>query len=279
MCCLVLLAALPAMAGSAPDGQMLYREGCATCHGIDGRGGGPGASGLAVPPPNLRDGRLDRYSTSEIVRRVLDNRQLTFDEAVLRARAAEVGPLVDYLQRMPDVDWRAADEGAAVYAERCEPCHGIYGRPSSSLPPGVRTPRDLSDPAFQRATSNAQLVVDVRHGRAGMPALTPRLSEAQARQVAAFVRLLSPGYVTYSEYCVACHGAHGVGSGSFGESYSAPTVIFDRAYFAHHDPDYVRSKAWHMLDAHQLSMPHFRGVLSEAQAWAIIEYLKRPATQ
>jgi mono/diheme cytochrome c family protein len=267
------------MAGTAPDGQRLYREGCATCHGDDGRGNGPDAAGLAVQPPNLRDGRLDRYSNAEIVRRILDNRPLSFDEAAMRARSADVGPLVDYLQRMPDVDWRAADDGAALYGERCEPCHGVYGRPSGPLPPGVRTPRDLSDPAFQRATSDAELVVVVRHGRAGMPALTPRLNEAQAQQVAAFVRLLSPGYVTYSEYCVACHGAHGFGSGSFGESYNAPTVIFDRAYFAHHDPDYVRSKAWHMLDAHQVSMPHFRGALSEAQAQAIVDYLKRHGHQ
>jgi mono/diheme cytochrome c family protein len=144
------------------------------------------------------------------------------------------------------------------------------------LPPGIRRPRDLGDAAFQRGTNDTDMMVAVRHGREGMPALTPRLSEEQARQVTAFVRLLSPGYVTYAAYCAACHGDHGIGTGSFAEFYAAPTVIFDRAYFARHDPEALRASAWHMVQQHRPSMPHFRGTLSEAQARAIGEYLKQP---
>ncbi len=35
------------------DGRTAYGESCASCHGADGKGGGPAARGLAVAPPDL----------------------------------------------------------------------------------------------------------------------------------------------------------------------------------------------------------------------------------
>ncbi len=35
------------------DGRTAYDESCASCHGADGKGGGPAARGLAVAPPDL----------------------------------------------------------------------------------------------------------------------------------------------------------------------------------------------------------------------------------
>lgn len=35
------------------SGRLLYRTYCASCHGVDGRGGGPAASTLRLPPPDL----------------------------------------------------------------------------------------------------------------------------------------------------------------------------------------------------------------------------------
>jgi mono/diheme cytochrome c family protein len=35
------------------DGQVLYKAYCASCHGMDARGGGPMANSLKVPPANL----------------------------------------------------------------------------------------------------------------------------------------------------------------------------------------------------------------------------------
>jgi mono/diheme cytochrome c family protein len=275
------LALVPAAVrgGSAPDGHALYVQRCARCHGPSGHGDGPDAALCATKPPDLRAGFIDPHRTDQLVQRVLDGGRLTLalDVPALRGRAGDVESLVAHMQRLPDVDWRKADAGSAIYSARCELCHGVYGHPGTAPPPGVRTPRDLSEPSFQRATSDADLVTAVRHGRAGMPALTPRLSEEQAVQVAAFVRLLSPGFTTYAQYCAGCHGDHGIGAGSFAESYRAPTVVFDRAYFARADPEVLRGKAWHMLDEHQPSMPHFRGSLSAAQARAIVRYLEKSA--
>jgi mono/diheme cytochrome c family protein len=123
--------------------------------------------------------------------------------------------------------------------------------------------------------SDATLVTAVRHGREGMPALTPRLSDAEARDVAAYVRLFSPGFETYTSTCAACHGDHGVPTGDLDDDVPQPTVIFNQQYFAHHDADALRSTIWHMVDEHAPVMPHYGGVLSAAEARAIVEYLRQ----
>jgi mono/diheme cytochrome c family protein len=36
-----------------PSGDTMYKKYCSACHGVDGKGGGPVASLLKVPPPDL----------------------------------------------------------------------------------------------------------------------------------------------------------------------------------------------------------------------------------
>jgi len=59
---------IPASAPSLARGREVYRERCALCHGVSGRGDGPAAAGLRPPPTNLADpqimgamSRLDEY--------------------------------------------------------------------------------------------------------------------------------------------------------------------------------------------------------------------------
>ena len=44
---------VPAKPTSAASGQEMYVSYCAVCHGKDGKGGGPAASALKVPPTDL----------------------------------------------------------------------------------------------------------------------------------------------------------------------------------------------------------------------------------
>jgi mono/diheme cytochrome c family protein len=264
----VVLAAAASMAAE-PDGAALYATNCAPCHGTVGRGDGPRAVLFERRPPNLHEAITER-STDAVVRRILDggSLQLPLDLPALRARATDTQHVIGYLRRLPEVDWVSVDAGAAVYAKRCELCHGAFGRAPAVLPPGVRAPRDLSEPAFQ-AMSNAELVAAVRHGREGMPGLVPRLSDGEARAAAAYVRLMSPGFETYSQYCAACHGIRGRSDGP-----GVSAVVFDRAYFATRDPEELRRRVWHMIDEHGSQMPHFRASLSPAEAAAIVEWLR-----
>lgn len=277
-----LLAGLMANLAAAGDDRRAYLRECAPCHGVDGRGDGPNAALFSIRPRDLREGFLARYSTDDLTRRVLDGRSLTLalDLPALRRRAAEVESIAAHLRRIPGADWHRIEAGWDVYLDRCAGCHGPFGTPLDEPPAGVRNPRSLNDAAFQASFSDRALVEAVRHGRRGMPALMPRLNETEAADVTAFVRFLSPGFETYTQYCAACHGDRGISAGSFAEAIPAPTVIFDQAYFRRRDPEDVRAAIWHMLDLHQPMMPHFRGVVSEEEARAIVIYLRsrEPAT-
>ncbi len=44
---------VPVKPTSAASGQEMYVTYCAVCHGKDGKGGGPAAEALKVPPPDL----------------------------------------------------------------------------------------------------------------------------------------------------------------------------------------------------------------------------------
>lgn len=259
-----------------PDGRRLYREYCSSCHGVSGQGDGQDAAIFVTRPRNLREGFLKKYPADELVRRVREGKplELALDLPALRARAGEVEALIAYMKRLPGIDWNLAGVGQEVFEERCVTCHGVTGRPGPTLPAGVRRPRDLSDPSYQSSVTEKDLIVAVRHGREGMPALTPRVSEEDAQALAAYVRLLSPGHELYSKFCAACHGEEGRGNGDLSAEIHPPTVAFDREYFVHSDPEQLRAKVWHMVRDEKPMMPHFRVLLNEDQARAIVEYLQ-----
>lgn len=264
-----------------PNGERLYLRQCAPCHGKTGAGDGPDAVYYPASPRNLRDGFLKLYSTDALVRRIRDGRSLPLavDPKALKVRADDVTSVVNHLQRLPTIDWRQVDEGWGLYVDRCESCHGRYGKPGPSLPAGVRPPRDLADPGYQRSLTYADLLAAVRHGRHHMPALVPRVPKNEGPPLAAFVRLLSPGFEIYSRHCSACHGDDGRGVGSLIETLQVPTVVFDEAYFRSRKPEQLRRAVGHMVDQHTPTMPHFRWDLSDAEARAIVEYMKRTMTQ
>ena len=278
----VLLQCVQSVAGptpnaAAPDGRRLYREYCSSCHGMGGQGNGPDATIFVARPRNLREGFLKKYPTDELVGRVREGKplELALDLPALRARAGEVEALVTYMKRLPGVDWDLVGQGQDVFEERCVTCHGRTGRPGPTLPAGVQRPRDLSDPSYQSSVSDKDLIVAVRHGRKGMPALAPRVSEEDAGALAAYVRLLSPGRELYSKFCAVCHGDDGRGNGNLAEEIHRPSVVFNRDYFSHADPDRLRANVWHMVRDEKPMMPHFRVLLTAAQARAIVEYLQR----
>ena len=259
-----------------PDGGHLYREYCANCHGVNGRGDGPDATIFSHPPRDLHEEFLDKYPTEDLVRRVREGKplELALDLPALRARATEVEAVVAHLKRLPSIKWKLVESGRDLYATRCAVCHGPFGKPAAALPEGVRAPRDLSDPNVQRSVSDQELVILVRHGRQGMPALTPRIPETAGPPLVAFVRVLSPGFTLYDTFCANCHGDDGRGTQPNAEAIHSPQVVFDRAYFARRDPEALRAAVWHMIGEEQPKMPHYRWALDPTQAGAIIEYLK-----
>ena len=276
---LVLACALLPTTTSASglDGRRLYQTHCASCHGPDARGDGPDAEAFVQRPRDLRAGVLKTYPTDALVRRIRAGAplQLALDPAALKARAGEVNVLVEYLRKLPTIDWKRTAEGRVIYTDRCTACHGPYGADAKHLPPGVRPPRDLSDPAFQNSIGDKELATVVRHGRKAMPALVPHVPQTAAPPLVAFVRLLSPGFELYSRYCASCHGDDGLGMGKSLGRVGVPDVRFDHRYFAQHDADRLHIAVWHMIGNETPTMPHYRRALSDAEARAIVNYLQR----
>lgn len=262
-------------------GRVLYLRNCVECHGLEARGDGPEAEYLTRRPANLRDAKLlARYGDEEIVSWVLDGKKLRLElrPDALKQHAEETEAIYAFLTRLPEVNWNRWLEGEAVFLDRCLPCHDYYGRPSSMLPPGVtKAPRDLSDPAFQRSVSDAELRRRVRHGSEGMPALVPPLSKKEARALTTYVRLLSPGFLLYDRYCLDCHGARGEGGGGLVADERAPEIAFTADYFEKKSEEDVKKSVWHMLRDRNPSMPHFRSALSESEVKAIIGHLREAA--
>lgn len=266
----------PAGATSEPSsGMYLYRRHCANCHGLDANGDGPNSIWLAARPRNLRGGWLSQQPLERLIDRVIAGRalRLEIDPQAMRQRATDVDAVVAHLERLARVDWDEVDAGWESYLMRCESCHGAYGQPSQKVPGSTATIRDLGDPAYQKATSDSELLQAIQHGRRGMPALVPQVHQEDAVELLQFVRLLSPGFKIYSEACAGCHGEDGRGAGSLAEPLDMPSVVFNSEYFAEVDREALLVKAWHMVGKHKPLMPHFQEELSRDQVRAILEYL------
>lgn len=72
---LALLACLatPVLAQGADIGRALYATHCATCHGLEGRGEGPMAGVLLVPPSNLTEMQIANdgvFPLERVVKRI-----------------------------------------------------------------------------------------------------------------------------------------------------------------------------------------------------------------
>jgi mono/diheme cytochrome c family protein len=267
------------LATTADDGRSLYVQNCASCHGDDGRGGGPDADLFPAPPRDLLSGFLAKYDDETLLRRIREGRTLPLylDDDALRAHSRQVDALVAHLKRLPGIDWNVVEPGWAAWVDRCEVCHG----PTGDGPGEIQTdtpPADLSSPAVRERNRGAALIDAVRHQRGGMPALNPALSEDEARLIASFVDLFSPGFSVYSRFCANCHADDGRGAGTLGEVpgdiLPLPAFAFDKAWFATRSDEQIRAKVWHMLETNKPSMPHFRVMLTGDETRAILRYLR-----
>jgi len=254
-------------------GERLYRVSCARCHGLDGGGGGRDAALFAEPPPSLRGTLvLARYTDSELVAWVRGGKQLDLGlrPDLLRQHSGRTTALYRHLGKMPGVRWELADAGREIYYARCLECHDEYGHPAA---PGIARPRDLSDPALH-ALDDVELEKRVRHRYANATKLARPVSEDEARHLAAFVRLFSPGYELYDRFCQGCHGSRGEGVADAPVGSGRPSFAFDTEYFRRHEPQHVIDNVWHMLRDAKARMPHLAASLDESDVRSVVDHLR-----
>jgi mono/diheme cytochrome c family protein len=246
-------------------GRMLYVEHCARCHGPSGRGDGPDRRLFETPATDLvGSGVLEKNPDEALSPRILAGRRYRLEPHSVESLPTQrpgTEALVRFLRQLPAVRWLSADAGKRIYLSRCAGCHGWYGRPTDEA---EGSSGDLGDVAYQSSLSDYDLGERARHRGGNRPPLAPPLSDAEAADVVAFLRLLSPGYELYQRYCVNCHGAHG----------STDWLAIDDAYLRKLAPGELEERAWHMLRGAEPSMPHFEGILSAGDVRSILQYLR-----
>lgn len=208
---LILLPVSPALAQDAPtpaaptsdtaaapptplNGQATWIQNCAPCHGTTGKGDGPSASGLGVPPTAL--GEYDKIAIRSL--------QELFDVTKNGRMAQMMPPWKNQFsdQEIWDVVGYAwslhssreeIDQGQAVYEANCASCHGADGQPVQNGAP------NLADFAQTSQVSQAQWAEVVASGKGAMPAFAGKLSDADQKTSLAYARQLSLGGPLFRE--------------------------------------------------------------------------------
>lgn len=83
---------------------------------------------------------------------------------------------------------RAQSDGAALFKAKCAPCHGADGKGQTPMGKAVKA-RDLGSEEVQKE-SDAQLTEIVNNGKGKMPGYKGKLTDAQIKDLVAFVRTL-----------------------------------------------------------------------------------------
>src|SRR6202047_958772 len=109
---------------SPVSGAQLFKEYCAVCHGLGGKGDGPVATALKVPPPNLttlaqrHDGKFPDDYVSNVLKNGVQNPAHGSEEM------AVWGPIFDTMNR-----WKALCPGMS---ELQSPCGLLISRITSN---------------------------------------------------------------------------------------------------------------------------------------------------
>lgn len=82
----------------------------------------------------------------------------------------------------------AQNAGETIYTQKCAVCHGPDGRANTQVGKILKA-QDYHAPAIIKAP-DAQLIAAVKKGKGKMPAFGTKLSDAQIKEVIAYVRTL-----------------------------------------------------------------------------------------
>lgn len=184
---------------------------------------------------------------------------------------ATSGPLYPMVPPSPE-------QGAAIYAEKCAPCHGTTGLgdgPSAAQLPNPVTA--LGSVEVARAATPAQWFTVVSRGNLErfMPAFQS-LSDRQRWDVVAYALRLSltsssleQGAALYAENCAICHGEGGKGDGP-----RSAGLALD---FTNQELMAKKSLAdlyQGILQGHGENMPAFAQQFTEEEIWSLAGYLR-----
>lgn len=117
------------------NGETIYANSCAFCHGMKGDGNGSEAANLIIPPEKLNALRIDRGYANQIILKGVPGSGMPYFSVFDRSKQES---LLDYLHKQfqltskPDLGGRQGDLAAArkTFARTCSKCHGARGEVS-----------------------------------------------------------------------------------------------------------------------------------------------------
>ncbi len=187
-------ASYPLVPPDPAQGQAIFIDKCAPCHGNTGMGDGPQASGLPNPVAPIGSADLARQAKPGDWYNVVTNGQMSqymppFSSSLTDRQRWDVVAFVFSLSNSQPL----VDEGQSIYTQNCAACHGASGRGDGpqAASAGAKVP-NWSDPS-RLAQFSAQDISDATNkGIApGMPAFSGSLNADQTWAVAAYIRSLS----------------------------------------------------------------------------------------
>lgn len=183
-------ALFPLIPPSPAEGQAIYVEKCAPCHGETGMGDGPRAGQLPNPVPPLGAAGTARQAIpsawfSVVTQGNLERFMPPFQSLSDRQR----WDVVAYAFSL-SLSAESLDKGAAIYAENCLACHGKTGKGDGPQAAGMLV--DFTNQAFMSSKSLADFYAAILQGQGqGMPAFGDTLSETDRWAVAGYLRSLT----------------------------------------------------------------------------------------
>lgn len=113
----------------------------------------------------------------------------------------------------------SAVSGQSIFAENCQPCHGVTGKGDGPTAASLSNqPPDFTDPATLNAMSPTEIFTVIKEGRMDkmMPPWKQRLSDDQIWNATAYLLTLNApdtvierGKTVFNESCATCHNSDG----------------------------------------------------------------------
>jgi cbb3-type cytochrome c oxidase subunit III len=190
--------------GSVIEGHEIFNRFCFLCHGTNGKGHGPLAEKMSVPPADLSNairmgGRTDR----ELFRTIQGTAPHgTVSTIMPRWGLAIPGPqihsLVSFIRFLHSTNFPLNGDpkaGKVVYEEHCTVCHGDNGEGAGMLTFVIgMNPADHTDSERMESLPNEYLYDIISNGSRSktlMPGWKEILSPTEIDDVISYIRLLS----------------------------------------------------------------------------------------
>ncbi|NPV77545.1 MAG: c-type cytochrome [Anaerolineae bacterium] len=174
---------LPARAFDRANGQAIYVEKCAPCHGLKGNGDGPQAAQLPNSPSALADEQIARQAIPQQWFNIVTTGNLErFMPPFASLSDQDRWDVVFYALSL-GAPAELLETGKQIYQEQCSGCHGEQGKQSRT---------DFSDPAAWAERSLQAVENAIANGSPPeMPAFSGSLQPDEIRAAAVYLRSFS----------------------------------------------------------------------------------------